>query len=149
MANSKMLPPSYFFLTIALMACLHLLLPVARVINYPFTLIGIIPLFVGTLLNLLADKALKDYKTTVKPFMESTTLITTGVYRLCRHPMYLGMALILLGLASFLGSLSPFVAIAVFVILMEQNFLRVEEQMLEMKFGQQWLEYKQRVRRWI
>ena len=103
----------------------------------------------GVILNLVADAAFKKHGTTIKPFEESTALITGGVFRISRHPMYLGMLLILLGIATLMGSLTPFVVVVAFGISMELVFVRFEESMLEKKFGRIWLEYKRQVRRWI
>ena len=149
MAIRKALPPTYLLLTMAVMLVLHFSFPLKRLASYPSNLLGCIPLLAGAALNLMADKALKIYKTTVKPFQVSTALVTTGAYRICRHPMYLGMVLMLIGLALLLGSLSPFLAVVIFALLMELIFVRAEEQMLEKEFGERWLVYKQRVRRWI
>ena len=65
------------------------------------------PFTAGIVLNIVADRAFKQRKTTVKPFQESASLVTSGVYRLSRHPMYLGFVLILLSMAIFAGSLTP------------------------------------------
>lgn len=87
--------------------------------------------------------------TTIKPFQESKTLVTTGIFRFSRNPMYLGFALILVGAAILLGSLTPFFVIPVFVILTEKQFIISEEIMLERTFGTAFLDYKRRVRRWL
>jgi protein-S-isoprenylcysteine O-methyltransferase Ste14 len=63
--------------------------------------------------------------------------------------MYLGMVLILLGIAVLMGSLTPYAIVVVFTVLMDMIFIRVEEKMLEEKFGKVWLEYAQKVRRWV
>jgi len=63
--------------------------------------------------------------------------------------MYLGFMLILAGIAVFMGSLTPYAVVVVFAVLMEVVFIRVEERMLEQKFGEAWLAYKAKVRRWI
>jgi protein-S-isoprenylcysteine O-methyltransferase Ste14 len=76
-------------------------------------------------------------------------LLTTGVFRLTRNPMYLGYLLILLGVALIVRSVTPYAVILVFAILMHGVFIRVEEQMLEKQFGQAWVEYTQKVRRWV
>ena len=131
------------------MALLHFILPVTEVIAYPHNLAGGLPLIAGIILNLIADAAFKKHGTTVKPFEESSALITDGAFRISRHPMYLGMALILLGLAILMGSLSPMIIVIAFVILMELIFIKNEERMLELKFGKVWLEYKNQVRRWF
>ena len=121
-------------MAIAVIVILHLLLPVAKIIPVPWNIIGIIPLACGIAINIVADKAFHQAGTTVKPFEESTALITSGVFRFSRHPMYLGFVLILIGVA---------------ILLMDRVFIHIEEQMLEEKFGQEWLGYKRSVRRWI
>ena len=79
MANSKALPPTYLLLTMAVMVVLHLLFPLKKLAPYPTNLLGCIPLLAGIALNLMADRALKAYETTVKPFQGSTALVTTGL----------------------------------------------------------------------
>jgi len=150
MQNKKVLPPTYLLISIVLMVALHFLHhPTMSVIPLSWNIFGIIPLVLGIAINIIADNALHKAKTTVKPFEESTTLVTSSVYRISRHPMYLGFVLILVGVAIVLGSLTPFVVIPIFAILMDVVFIQVEERMLEQKFGQVWLEYKRKVRRWI
>ncbi len=131
------------------MAVLHFVFPAAKVIAFPFNLLGIVPLTVGMVLNLMANGVFKKLGTTIKPFGESAALVTSGVFRISRHPMYLGMVLILFGIAVLMGSLMPYAVIPVFAVLMDVVFIRVEEIMLEEKFGEAWLEYKENVRRWI
>jgi protein-S-isoprenylcysteine O-methyltransferase Ste14 len=143
------LPPTYLFTAIVAMVLLHFLFPGLEVASYPWRLLGCAPLLVGIILNLMSDKAFKQNHTTVKPFEESTNLITTGVFRFSRHPMYLGMVLILVGIAFLLGSLLPFLVITAFVVLMDVIFIRTEERMLADKFGDTWKKYQENVRRWI
>ena len=83
----------------------------------------------------MADRALIKHHTTVKPFEESTALITTGVFRISRHPMYFGMVLILVGIALLMGSLAPYVVIPIFAIVMDRVFIKIEERMFEEIFG--------------
>lgn len=131
------------------MLALHFLFPVVQVIPLPWSLLGLVPLVAGLALNLIADNAFHKNNTTVKPFQESTVLIVDGVYRLSRHPMYLGFVLILTGVAIILGSLTCWVVVPIFVAAMEIKFIRIEENMLEEKFGSDWQVYKKKVRRWI
>ena len=149
MKPKRVLPPTYLFVSIGTMAALHFLLPLKRIILFPFNLLGAIPLALGIAFNLIADRAFKKNKTTVKPFEKSTVLITGGVFGISRHPMYLGFVLILTGVAILMGSLTPYLVIVAFVILMHAIFVRAEEEMLEETFGDAWLKYKKRVRRWI
>jgi protein-S-isoprenylcysteine O-methyltransferase Ste14 len=149
MKTKRILPPTYLLLSIATMALLYLLIPVAKIAPYPWNLLGIFPFLAGISLNLLADTAFKREQTTVKPFEKSTSLVVTGAFRISRHPMYLGMTLILLGIAILMGTLTPLIVVAVFSILMEVVFVRTEERMLEEQFGATWLDYKKKVRKWV
>lgn len=149
MPAKKTLPPTYILIAIVLMVALHLVVPAVQVIPGLWKVLGIIPLTLGIAVNIIADNAFSRAGTTVKPFQESTALITTGVYRISRHPMYLGIVLIVLGIAVILGSLTPFVVPPVLAVLLDRNFITVEERMLEQTFGPVWLDYKKSVRRWI
>ena len=142
-------PPFYLYTAVLSMIILHLWIPLIQFISYPFTLIGLIPLVYGVILNLLADASLKKEDTTVKPLLETRVLITTGIYKLTRNPMYLGFGLILLGAAILLGSLLPFIIVFLYPAFMDMIFIRFEEQKLEEKFQGIWTEYKNNVRRWI
>lgn len=145
----KITPPVYLFLSIAIMLLLHFLVSKTRVFPFPWNLFGIIPLVLGIVLNLVADRSFKKNKTTVKPLEESTALITDGVFRFTRHPMYLGFVLILLGIASLIGSLASFVIVFGFGIFMHVVFINFEEKKLEETFGEAWLQYRKEVRQWI
>jgi protein-S-isoprenylcysteine O-methyltransferase Ste14 len=137
------------YAAIALIIVLHVLIPGPQIISSPWRYLGILPLLIGSALNLLADQAFKQHETTVKPFEEATFLVTHSVFRISRHPMYLGFVLLLIGIAILLGSVTPWLMVAGFPFLMENLFIRTEETMLEARFGSTWLEYKQRVRRWF
>ena len=149
MTRKPLLPPTYLWAAMIVMAALHFVFPLAKIIRIPWQLIGVLPLALGAALNIIADKAFRDAKTTVKPFQESAALVTDGVYRISRHPMYLGFVLILIGLAILLGSLTPFLVIPVYAFLMDRVFIVVEARMPEEKFGQAWLDYKRQTRRWV
>ena len=142
-------PPVYLYTAVLIMVILHFWLPLIDFISYPFTLIGLIPLAYGIILNLLADASLKKEDTTVKPLLETRVLITTGIYKLTRNPMYLGFGMILLGAAILLGSLFPFIIVLLYPVFMDMIFIRFEERKLEDKFGVIWTEYKNNVRRWF
>ena len=122
MRTKRILPPTYLLLSISTMVLLHFLIPVSKVASYPWNLLGILLLIIGGALNLIADAAFKREKTTVKPFEKSTALVVSGVFTISRHPMYLGMVIILLGIAILMGTLTPFIVVVIFGILMELVF---------------------------
>ena len=86
MKDKKVLPPTYLLVAIVLMLVLHFLIPVHKLVPMPWNILGVIPLACGIALNLVADRAFRQAQTTVKPFEESTALITTGAFRITRHP---------------------------------------------------------------
>ncbi len=96
-----------------------------------------------------ADGLFKRKNTTVKPFEKSSALILEGPFRFSRHPMYLGMVIALLGVAIILGSLITFLVPIAFFVSMQIVFIRHEEKALEQTFGQEYLDYKNRVRSWL
>lgn len=71
------------------------------------------------------------------------------MYRLTRNPMYLGLLLVLVGWAIVLGSVSSFIVLPLFVVILTVQQIIPEEKVLEQKFGQQYRDYKQSVRRWL
>lgn len=89
--------------------------------------------------------------TTVNPMKpdSSSSLVVSGIYRLTRNPMYLGFFLILLGWTVFLSNLLAFLLLPAFVWYINHFQIEPEEQALTLLFGQAFLSYRTRVRRWI
>ena len=145
----KILPPTYFISSIILIVATHFIIPITTFIYFPWNLLGLLLLAAGGIFNLLADKNFKLFKTTVKPFEYSSALVTGGVFRLSRNPMYAGMAFFLFGESILFGSLSTFMIAVIFTLIMYFIFIRREEQMLLEEFGPEYISYKNKVRRWI
>lgn len=148
-ARKPILPPVFFWGAVAIAAALGFFLPGARFLGWPWRWTGILPIVFGVAWNGIADGAFRKAGTTVKPFEESSALLTGGVFAASRHPMYLGMTAILLGEAILFGALTPLLPAVLFPILMEIRFIRAEESMMEERFGEEWRAYRRRVRRWI
>jgi len=142
-------PPKLLLYAIGAMAVLALLLPGPAVGHPAFRLLGLIPLGAGIALNLLADRAFRLEGTTVKPLLPSTALVTDGVFRLTRNPMYLGLVLLLVGLWLALGALTPGLIVVLFAVLIDRYFIEPEEEKLFGTFGHAYRTYQDRVRRWI
>jgi len=145
----RVMPPTYFIIFLALSIVLHFIFPIKKVIFPPYTYVGFVFIVFGAILNIWSDSLFKKKKTNVKPFEKPKELVISGPFRISRHPMYLGMMAILLGVAIIHGTIITFVFPVVFVILMEILFIPFEEQNCEKIFREKHLEYKKRVRRWI
>jgi protein-S-isoprenylcysteine O-methyltransferase Ste14 len=90
-------------------------------------------------------------RTTVNPTSPERTsvVVTTGLYRWSRNPMYLGMALILLGAAAWTSTLAGYLLVAGFCAYLTQFQIVPEERSLVASFGTEYGRYMARVRRWV
>lgn len=90
-------------------------------------------------------------RTTVNPMKPDTTssLVTGGIYRFTRNPMYLGLALLLLAVVVFFSNPLGLAAVVVFVVWMNEFQIAPEERALRARFGDVFGEYCARVRRWL
>ena len=148
-AKKLVYPPTFLLLAIILMIALDRLAPWRDVIDSPLRYIGIVLMLAGVIPVLWVDSTFKRRGTTIKPFEESSALVTHGPFRISRNPIYLSMVIFLLGLAILLGSLTPVIVVALFAILIDRRFIRAEEAMLSRTFGASFDDYRRRVRRWI
>jgi protein-S-isoprenylcysteine O-methyltransferase Ste14 len=146
--NHKIMPTTYFTVLLFLSIGSHIIYPM-KIIQFPYTYAGILLIIIGVALNVWTDALFKKAHTTVKPHLKPKILITSGPFQISRHPMYLGMMTALLGVAIYLGSPIPFTSPIIYILLMERFFIYIEERNLESSFGDKYLNYKTRVRRWI
>ena len=98
-----------------------------------------------------ARMSLERANTTWRPMTpgQSTSLVTSGVYRISRNPIYLGMLLVMLGWAVALASPFALVLSAVFVLYVDRFQIGPEERALSAVLGRDYLDYLARVRRWV
>ena len=104
----------------------------------------------GGALALAGVWAFARSRTTVNPLapQRARALVTGGVYRYTRNPMYLGMLLALAGWAVWLGNAAALLALPLFVAVLNTLQIRPEEAALRARFGADYARYAQRVRRW-
>jgi protein-S-isoprenylcysteine O-methyltransferase Ste14 len=87
--------------------------------------------------------------TAVEPWKPTTAIVTTGPYRLTRNPAYLGMALIYVGIALLADAPWALIPLPFVLVVINYAVIAREERYLERKFGQEYLDFKSRRRRWI
>jgi protein-S-isoprenylcysteine O-methyltransferase Ste14 len=87
--------------------------------------------------------------TQVETYKPTTTIVANGPYRFTRNPIYLGMVLGLIGLAIAFDSLWILVTLVLFYLVIRYGVVAREETYLERKFGDVYLGYRSRVRRWL
>ena len=147
--GKKIIPPVYFFITLLLMIVLHYFFPITVFVVPALSYSGVVLIVLGFVFVLWSAFLFGKAGTPIRPFQESKQLVRGGMYRVTRNPMYLGLSIMLVGVAIVLGSVSPFIPIPLFVCLIHNLFIVQEELMLEEHFGDDYIEYKLSVRRWL
>jgi protein-S-isoprenylcysteine O-methyltransferase Ste14 len=107
--------------------------------------------FIGLAVMLAGGVSFRSAKTTVNPLKPetATALVTSGVYRYTRNPMYLGMLVVLLAWAVYLSAPAAFLGVVGFWLYMDRFQIRPEEKALAALFGSAFTDYSSRVRRWL
>lgn len=105
----------------------------------------------GLVLGIAAMRTFSQAGTTVNPMkpQATTVLVTHGVYRFSRNPMYVSLLLYLVGFALFLANWASPVGLVLFIIYMNRFQIAPEERVLEKRFGEEFDAYRRRVRRWL
>ena len=149
MSTLRIPPPILAALYLLTALGLHYLFPHTRIITSPHRFLGIAILGTGIFLTGWAFRLFKKKGTTPNPYGTPTAVVATGPFRFSRNPMYLGVSLVLLGVAIFVGTVPLFLAPLAFFLTMNAVFIPREEKTLERIFGREYLDYKNRVRRWL
>lgn len=143
-------PPALFAVSILVGFLLNLWIPLALPIPVAVARVsGGVLLLAGVALGLAAMRALAGAGTSPVPHRPSRALVARGAYGISRNPIYLGMALLLAGVAVLARSGWHLVMLVVFVIGIDRLQIRREERYLEARFGEEFRAYGSRVRRWI
>lgn len=142
------IPPVLFVASVLLMILLYLTFQDFNLIKFPLNLIGLLPAYFGiSFLGKSRDLFLKHE--TSHRFDKANKLITEGIFEKTRNPMYVGMILLLVGIAIGTTNFISFVIPLLFFLMVNYHFVLDEESDLEMIFGIEYLNYKKNVRRWF
>ncbi len=115
---------------------------VARILGWP--LVG-----GGVALAGWAFRTMRAAETTIRPDKPVSRLIQDGPFRYSRNPIYLSDAMIYAGIAVLRNSLWAIVLLPLGMFVIQRDVMGREERYLECAFGEEYLDYKRRVRRWI
>ena len=146
---SKIPPPFIAAGNIFLFYLSTLLIP-----SFEFTgqlILGILIGLEGIIIIFLSIRLFREYQTTINPFKahETSRLITSGIQSFTRNPMYLGLSSIQVAFGIYLGAYVSIFLIPSFITYITHKQIIYEEQILEKKFGDEYINYLKSVRRWI
>ena len=105
----------------------------------------------GALIALLGVAQFRRHRTTINPLEpeKASALVTTGIFRISRNPMYVGILFALIGIGFLLGSAGALIVALLFAPLITALQIRAEEAAMRERFGSEFDDYAARVRRWI
>jgi protein-S-isoprenylcysteine O-methyltransferase Ste14 len=142
-------PPLVYLVGLAAGLALDAALPEATLPGAVRLPVGAVALGAGVALVVAFAVAFRRAATAVRPDRPTTAVVTSGPYRLTRNPGYLGMALMFVGVAVLADAPWALVALIPVLVIVDRGVVAREERYLERKFGQPYLAYKARVRRWV
>jgi protein-S-isoprenylcysteine O-methyltransferase Ste14 len=144
-----LLPPVWFLLAIVGAFVLARFAPVAVLVPWPWSYLGLTLVAAGLMLAIAGNRRFRLRGTSVVPFTPSSALVTDGVFRFTRNPMYLGLLVVLLGVVIAVGAVSALAVVAALAILLHRRFVLPEEALMRKQFGAEYEAYCGRVRRWL
>tara|TARA_R110002012_G_scaffold81077_2_gene205362 strand:- start:130 stop:615 length:486 start_codon:yes stop_codon:yes gene_type:complete len=142
-------PPVILLIFIVFGAVLEIFVPRPFAPDWAQTYLGPALVVGAVAVAIIAERQFKRAGTSVKPWVPTTAIVTTGVFSISRNPMYAAMVVLLFGLAFAGNTLWILTATVGFVGIMHYGVIMREEAYLERLFGAVYTDYKARVRRWI
>jgi len=124
----------------------HLVIPLPHFLE---RMVAGLALVLGFGIMMTAIGLFKKAGTESEPWKRVSALVTDGVYRWTRNPMYLGMTLIYLGFAIYMDSLITLLLIVPVTFWITRNVIEKEEAFMTARFGSEYLAYRERVGRWF
>ena len=148
-ADVKIHPPILTLIFIAIAYVAKWVVPIPFAVPGVLRLIGFALVVIGFLCGVAAFLAFRKARTTLDPHGKVSAIVTGGIYRFTRNPIYLGFLLMLIGLPLNSGSYWGVLLAPIFLLSMNSLVIEKEEAYLEKKFKDVYTSYKSRVRRWL
>jgi protein-S-isoprenylcysteine O-methyltransferase Ste14 len=147
----KVPPPVVALLIAAAMGGIGVLAPPIEVLRSIRYIVTAAFALAGGSFSLAGVISFRRARTTINPLKPETasSLVTAGVYRFTRNPMYVGLLLVLVAWAAFLASAWALAGPLAFVLFIHRFQIVPEERILAGVFGAQYAEYRAKVRRWL
>ncbi len=148
-AGVKVPPPLIYLSAIIAGLILNYLYPTAFLPVSISRIVGILSAALAVFILVLAFRAFKLAQTNLEPWKPTNAIVSDGIFRFSRNPIYLAYTLFYLGAAFLFGSLWMLALLVPVLLVMRYSVIAREEKYLENKFGAEYGDYKRRARRWI
>jgi len=145
----KIIPPFLFLICIVIMVAIRNLSVIKEIIPKPFNYAGIALIIFGILITIIVRKGFEKIDTEIHTFKNPRKLVTNGLFKFSRNPIYLGFAISLFGVWILLGTILPILWLLLFIVVTNTYYIPFEERIMENVFGNEYKKYKSKVRKWI
>jgi protein-S-isoprenylcysteine O-methyltransferase Ste14 len=146
------IPPPLFYVLIFIVAgILQSKIPIADALFrlQSIKVLGIIFFIIAAFFLARSLRQFFQSKNTVILIKPASSLQKTGIYGISRNPMYVGLAVIYLGITCFIGNWWNIILFPILFLIVQEYIIKREEKYLEAEFGQQYIDYRRIVRRWL
>ncbi len=144
-------PPLFYVITFIAAVLIQGKIPLSDVqFQLRITKIGGITLLIIALFFLF--RSLRQFflsKNTIILIKPASSLQTTGIYKISRNPMYVGLAIVYLGITCLIGNWWNIILFPLLLLIVQEYIIKREEKYLELEFGNDYEEYTRKVRRWL
>ena len=144
-----LIPPVLFLLCIAGMFAAKRLIVPQTIIDAPYNRLGIGLVALGFCMIAYIGLLLIRRRTEIHTFHTPRKLVTEGLFRYSRNPIYLGFTIALIGVSVYLGNWLSFIGVLIFWLVANFWYIPFEEKQMLMQFGKEYQSYKAKVSRWI
>lgn len=145
----RLYPPLWFLLFAISALAVSIFLPLHVELGLTGRVLSMLSIVSGAVVAGWARGIFHFTDTSAHPFNQGDRLITHGIYRISRNPMYLGMLLVLIGLVIWLENPGGLLLPPLFVLVINRRHIEGEERRLTEQFGETYLAYQNQTRRWI
>jgi protein-S-isoprenylcysteine O-methyltransferase Ste14 len=142
-------PPLIYGAGILVGLLLNTLIPLPFITENWQLLLSMVLVVAGLGLGLWAILTMRNKGTSPIPEQPTTAIVSEGPFAFSRNPIYLGFTLITLGFAAWANTLWVVIALIAVLVIMHYGVIFREESYLARKFGDEYLQYKAKVRRWF
>jgi protein-S-isoprenylcysteine O-methyltransferase Ste14 len=142
-------PPRIAMVLLGISIGLWFFSPTETLLYIPYKFIATVSIISGFTVMTWAWLQFRKSDTAVCPTSKSSLIVTNGVYKYSRNPMYLGMLLMLTGASFFMGTMPSMFAPIGFFIIIDKVFIPFEEEKLQNFFGDVYSTYLTQTRRWV
>ena len=147
---SVIFPPPLVFLTLMLAAYgAHHFWPMHLGNLSWFKYLGVVIVMLGICITILARLSFKRAETNIAPWKPTTKIVSTGIFAYTRNPFYVAFCLISIGIGTFFNSSWILLSFIPSAVIIYYTAIKKEEAYLEEKFGEEYVHYKNKVRRWF